>query len=267
MNSSMPSRIDATALRRDAVAAILGRKSGHIMSSLSVSDVIAAGLEWWYAQREQTGEASADLILSKGHAAPALYAGLAQLMPPVLFTADSLRHRDSAFQGHPSAGALPSILCTTGSLGIGVAFAVGRALARTTDGHGGRVVVIASDGELQEGLTWESIHIAARFQLAALTIVVDSNGWQTSGPVPGSLATATDWQMSTIETVHVDGHDTGALRQVFDNPAGGPRLVMAHTNRLTYLPSLDDPAELYGDRVPPETVKLISRDLGIGDAS
>lgn len=256
----MPSPIDAARLRADAVESILHRKSGHVMSSLSASDLIASALSWLTQLPAADEVMASTLVLSKGHAAPALYAGLAQIDASLSFSGQTLRRIDSPFGGHPRAGAVPTVLTSTGSLGVGLAFAAGVALGDPTR----RVVVIASDGELQEGLAWETLRIAARCRLRNLLILVDFNGWQTSSAVPSGETFSGAMGLRDVETVEVDGHDTQAIGSLLARwDCTSPRLVRATTSRLRYLPSLTNPDELYGDRIPDHTRLALQQDLGI----
>lgn len=252
--------IDAARLRADAVESILQRRSGHVLSSLSASDLIASSLSW-LTQLQTADEAMVPtLVLSKGHAAPALYAGLAQIVPALSFSGQTLRRIGSPFGGHPRAGAVPTVLASTGSLGVGLAFAAGVALGDPAR----RVVVIASDGELQEGLAWETLRIASRRRLRNLLILVDFNGWQTSSAVPPGESFDGAMGLRDVEAVEVDGHDTQAIGSLLDRwDCTSPRLVRARTSRLRYLPSLTSPDELYGDRIPDHTRRALQHDLCI----
>ncbi len=257
---SMPSPIDAARLRADAVEAILQRKSGHVMSSLSASDLIASALSWLTQLPTAENALTPTLVLSKGHAAPALYAGLAQIDPSLSFSGQTLRRIDSPFGGHPRAGAVPTVLASTGSLGVGLAFAVGVALGDPAR----RVVAIASDGELQEGLAWEALRIAARHRLGNLLIFVDFNGWQTSSAVPPGEAFGGAMGLRDVAAVEVDGHDTQAIGTLLARwDCTSPRLVRARTSRLRYIPSITSPDELYGDRIPDHTRRALQYDLRI----
>lgn len=256
----MPWRIDAAKLRADAVGAILLRGSGHVMSSLSVSDLVASCLDWLSRLGEEEDSPAATFVLSKGHAAPALYAGLAQMDGSLKLSGQTLRRIDSPFGGHPRSGSVPTVVASTGSLGIGLAFAAGVALGDPDR----RVVVVASDGELQEGLSWEILRIAARHRLRNLLVLVDSNGWQTSSAVPPSEAFTGAMGLRNFETATLDGHDAKAIDNVLARwNCVLPRLIHALTDRLQYLPSLSKPDELYGDRIPDDTKTAILRDLRV----
>jgi transketolase len=213
----------------------------HVGGSLSVADVLAV-LYADVLRRCPDGpcpaggrgcRAGCDLmVLSKGHAAPALYAVLAadgQLDPAEL---PGYATTGSRLFGHPSAG-LPGVAFTTGSLGHGLGLAAGVALSRRLAGAGGRVYVLVGDGELQEGSVWEALMFAAHQRLGNLIAVVDRNGLQINGatedvvglePLAQRLA-AFGWAVTAV-----DGHDHAALRGALAPPPEPvPRAVICRT--------------------------------------
>lgn len=122
------------------------------------------------------------LVLSKGHAAPALYAVLAEKGFFPKEELKTLRKLGSILQGHPDMKSTPGLDMTTGSLGQGLSAANGMALAGKLDKKGYRVYVILGDGELQEGQIWEAAMTAAHYKLDNLTAILDFNGLQIDGP-------------------------------------------------------------------------------------
>lgn len=173
-------------------------------------------------------------ILSKGHAAPALYAVMAArgLLPREEL--GTLRRPGSRLQGHPDMRALPGLDASTGSLGQGFAVAVGLARGLGMRGSGSRVYVLAGDGELQEGLVWEAAASAAQAGLSNLVAVVDRNGLQLDGPTSGikdlepldARWTAWGWHC-----VPADGHSFPSLRTALEEcrAARRPSVVIART--------------------------------------
>jgi transketolase len=207
---------------------------GHIGSALSVADVLAA-LYLGVLRGSSPQDADRDrFILSKGHAALALYAALSVkgwLDPGLLATycAD-----DSLLGVHPDHE-LPGIDFSTGSLGQGLAFGAGAALAARLQGSGRRSFVLLSDAECNEGSVWESVMFAAHHRLANLIAIVDANGQQALGRTRDvlSLTPLTErWAAFGWEVCDVDGHDLAALFGALD-PSNGmldrPRAVIAHT--------------------------------------
>ncbi|HEY3426966.1 MAG TPA: transketolase, partial [Negativicutes bacterium] len=175
----------AKAIRRSIVAMITEAKSGHPGGSLSAVDILTT---LYFAEMKVDPHKPDDVdrdrfVLSKGHAAPVLYATMAEkgyFPHEELLT---LRKIDSRIQGHPSMKDLPGIDMSTGSLGQGLSAANGMALAARLNGQSHRVYVMLGDGELEEGMVWEAAMFAAHYKLDNLTAFVDFNGLQIDGPV------------------------------------------------------------------------------------
>jgi transketolase len=211
----------------------------HIGSSLSIIDILAV----LYADVIPAGEEETRFLLSKGHAASALYAALAAVgtLDP-----DEVRHGYCAdggrFHGHPKRG-VPGVEMTAGSLGHGPGIAVGVALAQR-EARTGTTVCLVGDGECNEGSVWEAVAIAGQIGLTNLTIVVDANGLQGLGrcheialqaPLAPRFA-AFGWDVVTI-----DGHDHDALRYEFGAaPLGRPRAIVAETVKGYGVPWYED---------------------------
>ncbi|QXJ21250.1 hypothetical protein AGRA3207_002087 [Actinomadura graeca] len=252
--------------RRRLVAAIVERRSGHICSALSALDLICTAL--WRTWDQKTGRPSADIVLSKGHAAPAYYAALSVLSPEMPPLQGRLRRMPGPYEGHPSRHSLPHIPVSTGSLGIGLAWSVGRAIGLAREGGSRRVITIVSDGELQAGLSFEALRLAARERTRLLTVLVDHNGWQTDGPVgpdPAPLLRAVG-----LDVVGADGHDTGDIGRALEHGGhSGPVAVVARTRRCAGLPAAYRKGpELYGERISDADARIlidsVSGDVGDG---
>lgn len=222
-----------TEVRRDIVASIGAAKSGHLGGSLSCVEILVA--LYFDAMRLDPADAPAKrdrFVLSKGHAAPALYSVLAHkgFMPrEELLT---LRRLGSRLQGHPDMKRTPGVDASTGSLGQGLSIAVGLALAAKHDKTGQRVFAVVGDGELQEGQVWEALMAAAHYGLTNLTVICDNNGLQidgTNGEVLGlgsleAKAAAFGWDVTTI-----DGHDVGVIADAARVRSERPRFIVART--------------------------------------
>lgn len=206
---------------------------GHIGSALSIADILAAvyaivlrGSSPHDSERDQ-------FILSKGHAALALYAALAPrhwLDPALLstFCAD-----DSLLGVHPEHE-LAGVEFSTGSLGHGLAFGAGAALAARMQGSERRVFVLLSDAECNEGSVWESVMFAAHHHLTNLIAIVDDNEQQALGRTADVLSLSPlgpRWSAFGWDVQDVDGHDVGALARAMSPAAASdrPRAVIAHT--------------------------------------
>ena len=229
----------ANDMRIDIVRSVAEAGSGHPGGSLSCTDVLAA-LYLGGVMNHDPANPSLDsrdrFIMAKGHAAPALYAVLAQagyLPREELLT---LRAWGSRLQGHPDSKLLPGVEVSTGSLGQGLSIAAGLACGLTLAGNDARVFALLGDGECEEGQVWEAAMFAAHEQCGNLVAIIDCNGLQIDGPVEdvvqtGSLAekfAAFGWDVR-----EVDGHDMEALVEVLSQAkaAGGsaPHAVIAHT--------------------------------------
>lgn len=229
----------ANQMRIDIVHMIAQAGSGHPGGSLSCADILTAlyfgGVLVHDPARPQL--ASRDrFILAKGHAAPALYAVLAQAGYFPHAELDSLRRLGSRLQGHPDSNQLPGVEVSTGSLGQGLSIAAGAAAGLALDGGGQAVFTLLGDGECQEGQVWEAAMFAAHRSLDNLVAVVDRNGLQIDGCTadvcdPGDLGTkfaAFGWDVR-----EVDGHDMPQLVEALcaakADRSGAPHMLIAHT--------------------------------------
>lgn len=212
-------------------------KSSHIGSSLSVIDILAVLYGGVANIDPSTVESDGRdfVIVSKGHAAAGTYAVLAVRG---FFPTERLRDYCSDGQplsGHVTAGQVPGIEFSTGSLGHGLGLGVGVALADQSMGRTRRVFVIMSDGECDEGSVWEAALIAAHYQLEQLTAIIDRNYMQALGPtedVLGLEPLRQKWESFGWAAFDVDGHDHVALEEALRRPTlARPTLVIAHTTK------------------------------------
>jgi transketolase len=244
----------AASLRVDIVEMVVRAGSGHIDSSLSVVDILTvlyfavmdvrpADPRWPDRDR---------LVLSKGHAAPALYAVLARRGFFAREELRTLRQPGSHLQGHPRLDT-PGVDAPSGSLGQGLAIGAGMALAANVQGRPRRrTYVVLSDGELDEGETWEAVMFAGDRGLANLTAVVDHNGLQYTGPSRAMLnsdALATKLSGFGWHAVVVDGHAVADLRGAFASDGDRPVAVVARTVKGKGVPFMENRREWHG-KVP-----------------
>ncbi len=207
---------------------------GHIGSCLSVADILAA-LFGDVLRIDSADDPERDrFILSKGHAALALYAALALTGRLDTETLDTFYEDGAALGTHPDS-AVTGIDFSTGSLGQGLSMGAGAALAARMQGSGRRVFVLASDAECNEGSVWEAVMFAAHHELANLVAIVDLNGQQALGYTDDvlSLSPLGDrWRAFGWDVHEVDGHDVRALVgtiEGFDTGAGPPHALIART--------------------------------------
>jgi transketolase len=226
----------AREIRIDSVSMVHRARASHIGSSLSVADILAVlyGTVMRHRPMEPAWPERDILLLSKGHAAAAGYAALAR----VGYFDAGLLHRfqedGSALAGHlTKSSEAPGVEWSTGSLGHGLPVGVGMALWRSRTGAPSRVFVVMSDGECDEGTTWESALLASHHRLSNLSVIVDANGIQSFGKVSEVLdlePLAEKWAAFGWAVAEVDGHDHGMLEAALDARAQDrPSVVIART--------------------------------------
>lgn len=228
----------ARTLRADALRMVHRSRGSHLGSCLSIADILAC-LYWNTLridpQRPDWPERDR-FILSKGHAASILYAALAERGFFPLEELETWCEFHSRLTGHVTHG-IPGVELSSGSLGHGLSVACGMALAARRDQQPSRTVVLASDGELDEGSTWEAILFAPQHKLDNLLLIVDYNQLQSFGRVREVLDldpladkfTAFRWAVR-----EVDGHDIDQLTetlQAIPFAAGKPSALIAHTRK------------------------------------
>jgi len=209
----------------------------HLGSSLSCVDILVAA--YWGALAidpvHPSDPARDRLILSKGHAATALYATLAHRGFFSRAELDSFDQDGGRLAEHPAPGCAPGVEAATGSLGHGLGLGLGMALAGRLQGRSYRTFVVLSDGECNEGSTWEAALLAPAHAVDRLVAIIDYNKWQATGrsqQVTALEPLARKWEAFGWSTQSIDGHDLGAivraLQEVPDR-SGKPSAIVAHT--------------------------------------
>ena len=235
---------------------------GHIGGEFSVTDILVT---LYLAVVDQGDGSERDhVVLSKGHAAVALYATLAEagLLPEG--DLDSFAQPDSALNGHPARTKLDAVEASTGPLGHGLPIGVGMAIAAALDNSPRRTFVIVGDGELQEGSNWEAMMIAAHRGLDRLVLIVDRNGLQQGAPVAetSDLEPLADKLRAFGWAVReVDGHDHGALQEALQSipwEPGRPSAVIARTHKGHPVSFMSDVAAWH-HRVPTADEAALAR--------
>lgn len=245
MTETMIESVDLLALReiaRDIRLDILDMTtragSGHPSSSWSATDITVAlffgGVLRFRA--DEPGWPERDrFIMSKGHAAPLLYAILARAGYFDREELWRLREIDSPVQGHPIQGMMPGVEATTGSLGQGLSAGVGHILGARLNDLDYRVYVLLGDGECEAGQVWEAAMAAAHFGADKLVAVLDYNKYQETGPISREMALeplADKWRSFGWYVTEADGHDIGDLLEKFEEVRqvrGQPAIIIAHT--------------------------------------
>lgn len=224
-------------VRRDIIRMTYAAKSGHPGGSLSVTDLLVALVfEEMRLDPAQPNWPDRDrLVLSKGHAAPALYAALALrgFLPREELL--SLRQTGSRLQGHVDRQKLPGIEASTGCLGQGIGMAVGMALDNRLAHRTSRVYAVLGDGECQAGPTWEALMAGGHYGLDNLLVILDRNGYETDGSteaIMGIEPIADKFRAFRFETLEIDGHDFPAILKAFHHARetrGRPTAIVAKT--------------------------------------
>ena len=209
--------------RIETIKAIYLAGSGHPGGSLSIMDLLVALYFGGYVNVDPKNPYKPDrdrVILSKGHAAPAFYTVLAFkgfFDKELLYT---LRQFGSPLQGHVSRKHTPGVEASTGSLGQGLSIALGMALKAKVDGLGYKTYALLSDGELQEGMTWEAAMTAKHFKPQRLIAIIDNNNIQLDDFVPkvnsGIYPIEDKFQACGWHTVTIDGHDYNQILEAYD---------------------------------------------------
>ncbi len=264
-------REKARLLRRDIITMTTTAESGHPSSSLSTVEVLTAlyfGGILRYDPRNPAWPDRDRFLLSKGHAAPALYAALAEAGYFPTDRLSTLRQIGSPLEGHPNMRALPGVEASTGSLGQGLSIGVGHALAGRLDGRDYRVFVLTGDGENDEGQVWEAAMSAAKYRLENLTCIVDHNGYQQTGAVNEvmPLAPLADkWRAFGWHTREIDGHDVeqvlDALREAA-GVSGQPSAIVAHTRKGNGISFVQADYRYHGKALTPDEAERALKELG-----
>ncbi len=259
----------ARVVRRHVLRMIGLAGSGHPGGSLSCVEVLVT--LYFTVMRirpEDPGWPERDrLVLSKGHAAPALYAVLAERGYFPVEELWTLRKLGSRLQGHPDMRKTPGVEVCTGSLGQGLSQAVGMALAGRMDGADFHVYCLVGDGECEEGQIWEAVMAAAHYRLGNLTVILDHNGLQIDGPIRQVLCPEPfpeKWRAFGWECVEVDGHDFGQLYDSLlrpERPSSVPRVVVAHTVKGKGVSYMENRVEWHGKAPGPELLRIALEEL------
>ncbi|HKK00636.1 MAG TPA: transketolase [Desulfuromonadales bacterium] len=252
----------ARQLRMEILKMLNTARSGHTGGSLSATDILAV-LYFHKMRHDPSNPSWAErdrFVLSKGHAAPALYATLAEAGYFPREELKTLRRIGSHLQGHPDMNKTPGVDVCTGSLGQGLSQSVGLALSARLAGRSSRVYALLGDGEVQEGQVWEAAMAAAHYRLDNLCAIVDHNGLQIDGEVAkvmnvaplGPKFLAFNWHV-----LEVDGHDVQAICQALhdaDKTQGQPTMIVARTVKGKGVPFFEHKASYHG--VPPSDDEL-----------
>ncbi len=254
----------AKELRRDVVQMIGKAGSGHPGGSLSSADILAVlyGHVLCHKPADPSWPDRDRFILSKGHAAPIQYAALAEtgyFPKDVLWT---LRQYGSILQGHTDSTMTPGVEMSAGSLGQGLSFGIGCALAARLSNKDYRVHVLLGDGECQEGQVWEAAMSAANFGLDNLVAVIDRNNQQNDNWVHLTQHVkplGEKWEAFRWNVIHTNGHSVADLLRAFDNAKtlkDRPTVIIGDTVKGKGVSFIENNLDFHGKAPSKEQVEL-----------
>jgi len=257
-------------IRKDIVSMLTESASGHPGGSLSIADVVTVlFFKEMNIDTSKVNDPNRDrFVLSKGHAAPALYSALARKGYFEVEELKTLRQVGSRLQGHPNMNDLPGIDMSTGSLGQGISAAVGMAIAGKLDKKDYRVYSILGDGELEEGQVWEASMSAAHYKLDNLTAFIDNNGLQIDGNIenvmnPGPIDKkfeAFGWNV-----LKINGHDYDEIINAIAKAKefkGKPTAIICKTIKGKGVSFMENKAEWHGNAPSKEQCEQALKEIG-----
>ena len=263
----------ARKLRKHVIEMLGEAGSGHPGGSLSAADIMTV-LYWHEMNIDPARPDWPDrdrFVLSKGHAAPILYAVLAEKGYFPVEDLKTLRKIGSHLQGHPDSTKTPGVEVPTGSLGQGLSLANGMALAAKMDGRDYRVYALLGDGELEEGMVWEAAMTSAHYKLDNLVAIVDNNNLQIDGDVREVMGVddiALRFRSFGWYALDIDGHDLSqimaALRLARGNK-GQPTVIVAHTVKGKGVSFMENQVGWHGNAPSKEQTEAALVELAAGE--
>ncbi len=259
----------AKRLRRHIITMIGKAGSGHPGGSLSAAEIVTA-LYFKVLRHNPKDPQWPDrdrFILSKGHAAPLLYAVLAECGYFSVEELSTLRQLDSRLQGHTDRALTPGVEMSAGSLGQGLSFAVGVSITGRLDSREYRVYVLLGDGECDEGQVWEASMSAAHFKLDNLVAIVDNNEIQLDGwnrDIMNLAPFNKKWQAFGWHVIEVDGHDLTHLIDAFNQAKlirGQPTVIIAHTIKGKGVGFMENNPDFHGKSPNAAEVEIALKEL------
>jgi transketolase len=260
----------AAKIRKDIVMMIgCEGQTGHLGGSCSSADIVAAlyGHRLRHDPRNPKWEERDRFIYSKGHAAIAQYAALAETGYFPVEELKTVKSLGSRLQGHPDMLKTPGVEAGTGSLGHGLSVSNGMALAMRLDARTGKVFCVIGDGELNEGQIWEAAMTAAYYKLDNLVAIVDRNHLQATGPCAerfGIDPIAEKWRSFGWHVIELDGHDIQAILDAFneaDSISGKPTVLIADTVKGKGISFAENVASFHNGMLTKEQYEIALQEL------
>jgi transketolase len=260
----------ARILRIEILKMLTKAGSGHTGGSLSAADIVAA--LYFYKMRHKPEDPRWKerdrFILSKGHAAPVLYAALALSGYFDKALLKTLRKLGSPLQGHPCSKLLPGVEISTGSLGQGLSIANGIALGLKMDRSNSRVYCLLGDGETQEGQVWEAAMTASHYKLDNLCGIIDNNGLQIDGQCCDVMhiePIVKKWEAFGWHVIDINGHDMRAIVDALNRAEklkGKPTMIVARTIKGKGVSFFEGKVEYHGMAPSHEELEMALTELG-----
>ena len=257
-------------IRKDIVTMIHGSKSGHPGGSLSAVEILTAlYFDEMNIDPENPKKEDRDrFVLSKGHAAPVLYATLAHKGYFDREELNGLRKINRMLQGHPDMKAIPGVDMSTGSLGQGFSVSCGMAMASKLDNAPWRVYTLLGDGEVQEGIVWEAAMSASHYKLDNLVAFLDYNGLQIDGKTEDvmNIGPIVDkFKAFGWNVIEIDGHDFDQIFAALDmakETVGKPTIIIAKTIKGKGVSFMENEAMWHGLALSDSDLERALLDLG-----
>jgi transketolase len=270
-NFSIPQlEAKATVIRRHIVTMLAKAGSGHPGGSLSAVEILTTlyfkllryrPLEPRWPDRDR-------FVLSKGHAAPVLYAALAEAGYFPVEELSTLRKLGSRLQGHADSTSTPGVEMSSGAVGMGLSFGIGHALAARLDGKDYKTWVLLGDGECDEGQIWEAAAAAKHFKLRHLIAIVDRNRIQNDGFTKDIMDLepfAEKWRAFGWEVMEIDGHNMGQVVEALEKAQAMSQhclpLVIAHTVKGKGVRVMENNPDFHGKAPTPEQLEQALKEL------
>jgi transketolase len=259
----------AKQLRRHVIEMIATAGSGHPGGSLSAADIVTA-LYFKVMRHNPKSPQWTDrdrFILSKGHAAPILYAALAEGGYFPVEELSTLRKLGSRLQGHTDRTLTPGVEMSAGSLGQGLSFGIGVALAARLDKRDYHVYVLLGDGECEEGQVWEAAMSAPHFRIDNLTAIVDHNGIQLDGKCCDIMALeslADKWRAFNWHVIEIDGHDMSQILPALEEAGKTtlrPTVIIAHTVKGKGVSFMENNVSFHGKAPNAQEAEIALKEL------
>lgn len=260
----------ARRFRVQVIKMIYRAQSGHPGGSLSCMDILTA-LYFHHLRinpQEPAWENRDRFVLSKGHAAPALYVVLAELGYFPKETLFTLRQLGSILQGHPDMRKTPGVEMSTGSLGNGLSVGIGMALGARLARKNYHVYALVGDGEVDEGGIWEAAMAASKYKLDNLTAICDFNRVQLDGPIEEIMPLdplPEKWEAFNWNVIEMDGHNMGEILDALDKARqvrGRPTVIVAHTVKGKGVSFMEGKFQWHGNAPNEEEYKIALKELG-----